>query len=69
MFSTQLIVDADWTAEGWEIVVRFDADSMEAAWSGVSDADLPGLIGEAMADAVAADRDNKAMADAITGRR
>lgn len=57
MYSTELIIDADMTDHGWEIVVRFDAESMEAAWTDVSDADLPGCIGEAMAATLIADRD------------
>jgi hypothetical protein len=59
MYDGQLIIDADMTDFGWEIVLRFDAESMETAWSDLSDAQLPEAIGAAAAAALIADRDRK----------
>lgn len=58
-FSTQLIVDADRTEHGWEIVLRFDAEGMEAAWTGVSDeglSDVAHELGVAVIDAILRER-------------
>lgn len=57
MYSGQLIIDADMTDYGWEIALRFDADSAEAVWSDVDDETLPDLIGGEAAAALIADRE------------
>lgn len=55
MFSTEIIIDADYGATGWEIVARFTPEDMIAAWS---DMDHDGLratahaIGETIANAL-----------------
>ena len=60
MYSGQLIIDADYnTADGWEIVLRFDPENCEGSWSGLIDAQLPDLIGDAAAEALIADRDQQ----------
>lgn len=65
-YDGQLIIDADHGPDGWEIVVRFDADSTEAGWSAyeegvpLDDEVLRGLapdIGQAIVNALIADRD------------
>lgn len=58
-YSGQLIVDADMTATGWEVVVRFDAESMEFSSCDLTDEDLDDLIGTGMAAAFIADRDRE----------
>src|SRR4051812_36604706 len=59
MFSTQLIIDADEGQHGWEIVLRFGPDDMEASWTDIDDDQLrkaAGHIGTAIVEAVIADR-------------
>jgi hypothetical protein len=57
MYSGQLIIDADMTDHGWEIMLRWDSTSAEAAWSEVDDETLPDLIGGEAAAALIADRE------------
>lgn len=59
-FSSQLIIDADEGQHGWEIVLRFDAESMEVAWTDLDDDELRNLapaIGSALVEAIIAERD------------
>jgi hypothetical protein len=37
LYSGQMIVDADMTRQGWEIVLRFDAESAEAGWAATNE--------------------------------
>ena len=63
-YSEQIIVDADVTEHGWEVIVRFDAESMEAGWSAAEDVPLGDdelralapQIGEAIVEALIADK-------------
>lgn len=60
MFSTEVIIDADLSETGWEIVVRLDAESVEAAWSDLSDAQLQSVsaaIGRTVVDSIIAVHD------------
>lgn len=57
MHTDQLIIDADMTPHGWEIVLRADAESQEAAWSGIQDADLPEAVGATIAHKLITFRD------------
>ena len=56
MFDTQRIIDADWTKDGWEIMIRFTAEDAETAWSGVSDTELPNILGSFIAQSLIAER-------------
>lgn len=58
-FSTQLIVDFDFVEYGWEVSIRFDAESCEGSWSGLSDLELTTLVGSALAQAAISERDEK----------
>lgn len=61
MFCSNLILDADHSPDsGWEVVLRFDADSMEGAWSDLTDAELPNIVGPHIAAALIAERDTHA---------
>jgi hypothetical protein len=54
-FSTQVIVDADLTATGWEIVVRVDAESLECAWSDIPELDtITEDVGRAVVETILA---------------
>jgi len=63
-YTGQMIVDADVTPLGWEIVLRFGPEDMEAAWSASQDAPLGDEelhvlaphIGEAIVKALIRDR-------------
>lgn len=59
MFSTQLIIDADWTEHGWEIMLRFTPEDMVTGWSGLSDVQLAGIFGSEAALALINERDRK----------
>ena len=63
MYSGQLIIDADYTAFGWEIALRWDCESMEVAWCGVSDAVLPEVVGQSAAISLVTDRDGNRSLD------
>lgn len=59
-FSSQVIIDADEGQHGWEIVIRLDQESMEAAWTDVDDDGLRKLapdIGFALVETIIAERD------------
>lgn len=58
-YSGQMIIDADVTEHGWDIVLRFSPDDMEAGWSGIHDNGLRLLapaIGTAIVEALIHDR-------------
>lgn len=56
-FCSELKLDADYGAHGWEIVLRFDAESMEGAYTDLTDEQLPGIVGEPIAAALIAERE------------
>ena len=58
-FCSQLIIDADYNDDGWEIAFRFDSESMEDAYSDLTDEQLPGVVGAPMAKILILERDNK----------
>jgi hypothetical protein len=56
MYSGQLIIDADYATDRWEIALRLE--SLAVAWSGVSDVELPEVIGHSAALSLITDRDS-----------
>lgn len=64
MFCSELVIDADYGENSWEIVLRYDAESNEGAWSDMSDADLPAVVGPNIAALLIQERDTKAAAPA-----
>lgn len=59
MYSGQLIIDADFATDRWEIALRWDSESLEVAWSGVRDADLPEIVGHSAAFSLIANREEQ----------
>lgn len=57
-FVSVLKLDADHTEHGWEIVLRFDSDDCEGAWTGVTDKQLPEIVGPHIAAALIQERDD-----------
>lgn len=60
-FCSALIVDADCNECGWEICFRFGPDSLEEAYTDLSDSELPSVVGEAMARILISERDRPAV--------
>lgn len=56
-FSSGVIIDADYSDHGWEIVVRLYADSAEQIWTGVNDAGLKFCVGHVLAGILISERD------------
>ena len=60
MYSGQLIIDAYHNAAfDWEIVLGFDSENCVGSWSELRDEQLPGILGDAAAKALIADRDQQ----------
>ena len=57
MFTTQILIDADYGTHGWEIAVCNELIEGIAAWSDVSDEQLSTLIGPEMAAHLISSRD------------
>jgi hypothetical protein len=60
MFSSALILDADHGPDGWEVALRYDAESLEEAYAGLTDEELPGVVGPVIARLLIAERERGA---------